>query len=105
MTFWGEVLATILGGVATSFMVVFCYVLLQWFLRATDITVGYVWKWSCPNWYPSFDARNRSPQWSGEKRPTVESRHPTGPSEVGLEDRSGVMTLRDLIGSPDISRN
>jgi hypothetical protein len=32
----------------------------RWFLLKTDVLVGYGWKWNGPNFYPSFDIRNRS---------------------------------------------
>lgn len=60
MTFWKEVLSTVIGGGLTSVIVVFSYAMLQWFLRATDVTVGYSWSWQGLNFYPSFDIRNRS---------------------------------------------
>ena len=36
------------------------YGLIQWFLRATDVTVAYNWSFDGPNFYPNFDIRNRS---------------------------------------------
>ena len=36
------------------------YALIQWFLRATDITVSYNWSFTGSNFYPNFDIRNRS---------------------------------------------
>ncbi len=60
MTFWQEVLAIFLGDILASLLLVLLYVLIQWFLRATDITIGYAWKWEGMNFHPSFDIRNRS---------------------------------------------
>lgn len=56
MSFWGSVLATVTGAVLLGAL----YAALQWFLRATDIKIGYSWKWQGPNFHPSFDVRNRS---------------------------------------------
>lgn len=41
------------------------YVIIQWFLAATDITIGYNWRFDGSiehpsNFWPSFDIRNRS---------------------------------------------
>ena len=45
MTFWEEVLAIFLGDIFASVLVVLLYAMIQWFLRATDVTVGYAWNW------------------------------------------------------------
>jgi hypothetical protein len=60
MTFWPEVLAIFLGDVLASALFVWLYVMVQWFLRATDITIGYNWKWVGQDFHPCFDIRNRS---------------------------------------------
>jgi hypothetical protein len=60
MTFWPEVLAIFLGDVFASALFVSSYVIIQWFLRATDVTVGYSWKWVGQDFHPCFDIRNRS---------------------------------------------
>lgn len=60
MTFWDEVLATFIGGIFVSVVIVVFYAIVQWFLRATDVTVSYNWKWEGPNFHPCFDIRNRS---------------------------------------------
>jgi hypothetical protein len=60
MTFWCEVLAIFIGDVLASALLVLFYALIQWFLRATDIIIGYGWKYEGPNFHPSFDVRNRS---------------------------------------------
>jgi hypothetical protein len=60
MTFGSEVLAIFIGDILASALLVLLYALVQWFLRATDITIGYGWKWEGTNFHPSFDIRNRS---------------------------------------------
>lgn len=60
MGFWSEVLATFVGGILTSFVIVFFYVIFQWFLRATDIVVSYNWRFEALQWSPSLQIRNRS---------------------------------------------
>lgn len=60
MSFWGGVLATVTGAVLASVLLGALYAALQWFLRATDIKIGYGWKWQGPKSHPSFDVRNRS---------------------------------------------
>jgi hypothetical protein len=60
MTFWGEVLAIFLGDILATALVVALYVMIQWFLRATDIVVSYNSSWQGPDFHPNFDIRNRS---------------------------------------------
>jgi hypothetical protein len=60
MTFWNEVLAIFIGDIFASLLIILFYVLIQWFLRATDIAVGYSWKWEGTNFHPSFYIRNLS---------------------------------------------
>jgi hypothetical protein len=65
MGFWKEVAAGFLGNVAAGFLLVLFYILIQWFLQVTDITIGYGWKWDGPvnnarNVRPSLDIRNLS---------------------------------------------
>jgi hypothetical protein len=60
MTLWSEVLANFIGDIFAAVLIVVLYVIIQWFLRATDVTVGYNWKWEGPNLHPCFDMRNRS---------------------------------------------
>lgn len=60
MTFWAEVLAIFMGDIFASMLLVVLYVLIQWFLRATDVTVSYNWGFKGTNFYPNFDIRNRS---------------------------------------------
>ena len=60
MTFWSEVLAIFIGDVLASAVVVVLYMVVQWFLRATDVIISYNWGWQGTNWSPNFDIRNRS---------------------------------------------
>jgi hypothetical protein len=65
MAFWHEVLAGFLSSAFAGFLFVAMYVLIQWFLAATDITISYAWRFdgnlNAPsNLRPSFDVRNRS---------------------------------------------
>ena len=60
MTFWEEVLAIFIGDVFASVLLIVLYVLIQWFLRATDVTVAYNWSFTAPNFSPNFDIRSRS---------------------------------------------
>jgi hypothetical protein len=45
MIFWEEVFAIFVGDIFASVLIVLFYAMIQWFLRATDVTVGYAWKW------------------------------------------------------------
>jgi hypothetical protein len=61
MEFWSGFLANI----AAAALVVILYIVVQWFLGVTDITIGYNWRFDGPqdnpsNLRPSFDIRNRS---------------------------------------------
>jgi hypothetical protein len=65
MAFWHEVAAGFLGNIFAGSLLVIFYVVIQWFLQATDITIGYGWKFDGTkdqprNLRPSFDIRNRS---------------------------------------------
>jgi hypothetical protein len=60
MTFWDEVFAGFLANMFAGVLLVVFYVIIQWFLQATDVTVGYCWKFQGQSFYPSFDIRNRS---------------------------------------------
>ena len=60
MTFWQEVAAGLIGNVLAGWLFVFFYVAFQWFLQATDVTMGYNWSWNGPNCHPNLDIRNRS---------------------------------------------
>ncbi len=61
MEFWSGFLANI----AAAALVVILYIVVQWFLGATDIKIGYGWRFdeasgNPTNFRPSFDIRNRS---------------------------------------------
>jgi hypothetical protein len=65
MRFWQEVVAGFLGNIFAGFVLVILYVAIQWFLQATDITIGCNWSWDGPqenpqNLRPNFDIRNLS---------------------------------------------
>ena len=65
MTFWYEVLASFLANMIAGVLLVMFYVGFQWFLQATDIDIGYNWRFDGTpddprNLRPSFDLRNRS---------------------------------------------
>jgi hypothetical protein len=61
MEFWSGFLANI----AAAALAVILYIVVQWFLGVTDITIGYNWRFdgasdNPTNLRPSFDIRNRS---------------------------------------------
>jgi hypothetical protein len=60
MTFWNEVSAIFIGDMLASMLIILLYVMIQWFLRATDVTIGYSWQLEGPNFHPSFYIRNQS---------------------------------------------
>lgn len=65
MGFWKEVASGFLGNVSAGFVLVFLYVVIQWFLQVTDITIAYVWHFDGTmqephNLRPAFDVRNLS---------------------------------------------
>ena len=60
MTFWDEVLAIFLGDMLASLLLIALYVAIQWFLRASDVTVAYNWSCRDKDCSPNFDIRNRS---------------------------------------------
>jgi hypothetical protein len=65
MAFWQEVATGFLGNVFAGVLLVIVYVLIQWFLAATDISIRYNWRFDgttdAPrNMRPNFDIRNRS---------------------------------------------
>jgi hypothetical protein len=55
----GREVFTVIGSLAGSF-VLLRLVLYRWFLRLTDVSVGYAWKWEGNRFHPSLDVRNRS---------------------------------------------
>jgi hypothetical protein len=65
MAFWLNTLSNLLGSLGAALIVVTLYVIIQWFLAATDITIAYSWAFDGTveepfNFRPSFDIRNRS---------------------------------------------
>lgn len=65
MGFWQTTLTNVLGGLGAGLFFLFWYVLIQWFLRATDLVVSYAWSFDtvagmAVNIRPNFDIRNRS---------------------------------------------
>ncbi len=60
MGFWGELLVGFLANVLAGFLFVGLYVMFQWFLQATDVTVRYNWTQNGAGCHPNFDIRNRS---------------------------------------------
>jgi hypothetical protein len=60
MPFWIEVLVGLVANVLGGTVLVAFYVIIQWFLHATDVTISYGWRFEGPNFHPSFDIRNRS---------------------------------------------
>jgi hypothetical protein len=64
MRFWANTWSNVLGGMGAGLFFALCYLVIQWFLRATDLVVSYCWKFSVkdgvPAYWPAFDIRNRS---------------------------------------------
>jgi hypothetical protein len=64
MDFWTNTLSNALGSLAAGLFLVLMYVLIQWFLRATDLVVSYNWGFRNDidgfHVWPNFDIRNRS---------------------------------------------
>lgn len=65
MTFWLEVTAGFLSNILAGMLLVAFYVVIQWFLQITDITISYNWKFDGTldnprNFRPNFDIRNLS---------------------------------------------
>jgi hypothetical protein len=64
MSFWANTWSNVLGGMGAGLFFVLCYLVIQWFLRATDLVVSYAWKFGAqdgmPVYWPAFDIRNRS---------------------------------------------
>ena len=63
--FASNTLADFLGSVLAGIVLVGLYVVIQWFLAATDVEIGYAWRFRGPleapvMLWPSFDVRNRS---------------------------------------------
>lgn len=64
MNFWLTTLGNILGGIGAGLFFVFMYLIVQWFLQATDLLVSYNWSYKTLSGvfsaWPNFDIRNRS---------------------------------------------
>jgi hypothetical protein len=64
MGFWETTLTNMLGGIGAAVVLLFGYMIVQWFLQATDLIVSYNWKYGIADgqfWAsPNFDIRNRS---------------------------------------------
>jgi hypothetical protein len=64
MTFWPNTLSNVLGGIGAGVFFLLCYLMIQWFLRATDLVIGYSWRWEVRDgvvvFWPAFDIRNRA---------------------------------------------
>lgn len=64
MSFWANTWSNVLGGIGAGLFFVLCYLIIQWFLRATDLVVSYCWKFAIKDgtlvYWPAFDIRNRS---------------------------------------------
>ena len=50
----------LVGYISIAGVVSVLLVLYRWFLRTTDLEVGYNWSWKGAAFYPNFDLRNRS---------------------------------------------
>ena len=64
MDFWVNTWSNALGGIAAGLFLVLMYLLIQWFLRATDLVVSYNWGYRNDadgfHVWPNLDIRNRS---------------------------------------------
>lgn len=65
MNFWETTWSNVLGGIGAGLFFVLMYVLVQWFLQATDLVVSYNWSYETVDGvitkvWPNFDIRNRS---------------------------------------------
>lgn len=64
MGFWANTWSNALGGIVAAFFLGLLYVLIQWFLRVTDLLITYNWRFDTVNgvtsFRPNFDIRNRS---------------------------------------------
>ncbi|MGA9072172.1 MAG: hypothetical protein WB424_18050 [Terracidiphilus sp.] len=64
MDFWLTTWSNVLGGIGAGLFFVLLYVILQWFLQATDLTVSYNWMFKTENGtfyiWPNLEIRNRS---------------------------------------------
>jgi hypothetical protein len=64
MGFWETTWTNILGGIGAGLVLLFAYMLVQWFLAATDLVIAYNWGYKAENGqflaWPNLDIRNRS---------------------------------------------
>jgi len=64
MGFWQTVWSNVLGGIGAGLFFVFVYLVIQWFLQATDLLVSYNWGYKMVSGvfsaWPNFVVRNRS---------------------------------------------
>jgi hypothetical protein len=64
MGFWQTVWSNVLGGIGAGLFFVLAYLIVQWFLQATDLLVSYNWSYKTVDGvfsaWPNFDIRNRS---------------------------------------------
>ena len=64
MVFWQTVWSNVLGGIGAGLSFVLTYLIVQWFLQATDLLVSYNWSYKTEGGvfsaWPNFDIRNRS---------------------------------------------
>lgn len=64
MAFWQTVWGNVLGGIGAGLFFVLMYLVVQWFLQATDLLVSYNWSYKTTNGvfsaWPNFVIRNRS---------------------------------------------
>ena len=86
MSFWLEVAAGFLANVFAGVLLVIFYVAIQWFLRVTDVSIGYNWRFDGTqdqprNLRPSFDIRNlsRSKTYVLGNIAYVKDKHPVAP--------------------------
>jgi hypothetical protein len=63
MDFWQNTWSNVLGGIGAGLFFLVWYLAIQWFLRATDLAVGYSWQFGLrdgvPAFWPAFDIRSR----------------------------------------------
>ena len=59
MGFWLAVWSNVLGGIGVGLFFVLTYLIVQWFLQATDLLVSYNWSYKKENGifcaWPNFD--------------------------------------------------
>jgi hypothetical protein len=63
--FWSNAFANFVGGLAAALVIIVLYVIVQWFLFATDIIISYNWSFDgtmdrARNIHPNIQIRNRS---------------------------------------------